>query len=327
MGQDCSKTSGNSDALIDDHEQAKIDRMRSSARRPGYTAEKMSIEKLADWHLPNSLKSEEVSLRIRSIIVNNDKLSQLFGHVTEDPVALGNMIGAMKPKHILTGEIVIQQGEAGDMFYIVDEGTFDVLVARGGQEATRVLECGPGTSFGELALMWNSPRAATVVATSPAICWCLDRESFRTMLVVSELQKKRDHESFLENVPILHELNRFEISRLAEILVPESFEADEPIVRQGDPGDKFYILSAGSATAFIEGSEGRFAVKGFLPGDYFGEVALVSDQPRKASVLAGAQGCRVLRVSKDDFDRVLGPIKENLRSQMHEYPKYEAFAV
>ena len=326
MGQSCT-TAIRSRNEADIVEQAKIERMRSSVRRQGFTAEKVTDEKLSSWKAPVTPKSEEVIARIRNIIVNNEKLKQLFGDFTTDPTSLRTMIGAMKAKEISAGETVITQGEPGDVFYIVEEGTFDILVSRGDQAPAKVLECGPGTSFGELALMWNSPRAATVIATSHAKCWCLDRESFRMMIVSSEVQKKREYESFLEKVPVLKELNRFEICRLAEILSTQDYAANETIVKQGSSGDRFYILASGSATAFIEGGEGRFAVKSYeRPGDFFGEIALVSDAPRKASVLSGADGCRVLSVSKADFDRVLGPIKENLRSQIHDYPAYEAFA-
>jgi len=59
---------------------------------------------------------------------------------------------------VLEDKALINQGDAGDNFYVVDEGTFHIFV-----NGKKVLDVGPGGSFGELALMYNTPRAATVI--------------------------------------------------------------------------------------------------------------------------------------------------------------------
>ena len=81
----------------------------------------------------------------------------------------------MQQKVAKPGENVITQGEKGDNFYIVEDGTFDILVNGVGKVAVR----GPGDSFGEKALLYNCPRSATVCATSVASLWALDRVAFR----------------------------------------------------------------------------------------------------------------------------------------------------
>ena len=73
MGQPCSSAKHTDE--MDIVERAKIERMRSSLRRPGFTAEKVTDEKLSSWKPPVTPKSEEVILRIRNIIVNNEKLA------------------------------------------------------------------------------------------------------------------------------------------------------------------------------------------------------------------------------------------------------------
>lgn len=59
----------------------------------------------------------------------------------------------------------MSSGETGDNFYIVDQGKFDIFVTRTDGKTTKVLEATPGMSFGELALMYNAPRAATCVVS------------------------------------------------------------------------------------------------------------------------------------------------------------------
>jgi cAMP-dependent protein kinase regulator len=72
----------------------------------------------------------------------------------------------MFEKKVTADEVIISQGDEGDNFYVVDEGQFDVYV-----NDKKVVEIGPGGSFGELALMYNTPRAATVQATSDGVLW------------------------------------------------------------------------------------------------------------------------------------------------------------
>jgi cAMP-dependent protein kinase regulator len=78
------------------------------------------------------------------------------------------------------GDAVIRQGDAGDNFYCVAYGEYDVSVVDsviGG--STKVAEVANGGSFGELALMYGSPRAATVTARTDGGLWALDRHAFR----------------------------------------------------------------------------------------------------------------------------------------------------
>merc|ERR1712194_460785 len=97
--------------------------------------------------------------------------------------------------------------------------------------------------------------------------------------------------------------------------------------KQGDPGDRFFILEEGSAAAYITGDKGEMEVKVYdKVGDYFGEIALLTSQPRKATVRAGGlNGCKVMSLSKEHFDSLLGPISAILRMEKDAYPQYADF--
>jgi cAMP-dependent protein kinase regulator len=85
-----------------------------------------------------------------------------------------------------SGITVIHQGDVGDYFYVVEEGKFEFYIRNTNTKnelGDKVGEVGPGGSFGELALMYNAPRAASVVSTSPGVLWALDRISFRRILM------------------------------------------------------------------------------------------------------------------------------------------------
>jgi MFS family permease len=81
------------------------------------------------------------------------------------------------PVPVQAGEVVVRQGDAADRFYVVDAGTMRVTQRRDGVE-TELRELGPGALFGEIGLLRNVPRTATVTATSPGVLYALDAEAF-----------------------------------------------------------------------------------------------------------------------------------------------------
>lgn len=139
-------------------------------------------------------------------------------------------------------------------------------------------------------------------------------------------QKYEMYQGWLSEVDLLQPLNHFELSRLSEMMESELFDAGEDIVVQGQPGDKFYILEDGTAAAYMLGPDGEVKVKDYLnKGEYFGEIALMINEPRRATVRASGSGASVISVSKEDFNNVLGPIQDRLLSQIDRYPQYIEF--
>eukprot|EP00429_Kryptoperidinium_foliaceum_P072011 CAMPEP_0176071988 /NCGR_PEP_ID=MMETSP0120_2-20121206/35958_1 /TAXON_ID=160619 /ORGANISM="Kryptoperidinium foliaceum, Strain CCMP 1326" /LENGTH=452 /DNA_ID=CAMNT_0017405649 /DNA_START=65 /DNA_END=1423 /DNA_ORIENTATION=+ len=305
-------------------ELAKVENMKGKDRRTGVSAPAIDQDRMKDWKRPHYEKTQEARERIKGIIKTNDKLQVLFGHLTEQ--AIYDVIDAMKPESIEAGTNLINQGEEGTFFYIVDDGSFDVFVKRGDDPPGKVLEYGPGSMFGELALMYNAPRAATVTATSSSRVWALDRESFQMMLATAENTKKSTHEEFLYKIELFKHMTKYEICKLSDLLEPELFEDGEEIMKQGDKGEACYILEDGQAKAYIQGEQGEVEVKHYTtPGEFFGEVALLTNEPRRATVRAEGQGCSVLTLKTEDFDTVMGPIKNTLEKNIDLYPNYAQF--
>merc|ERR1719238_679153 len=232
--------------------------MKDKCRRPGVSAQAVSEERMKDWKKPFFEKTEEAKATLKQLIDSSPKLQVLFGHLNDDQV--GEVIDAMSSKDLADGEFIIKQGEEGDNFYIVEEGSFDVFVQRGDAEPQKVCEYGVGAMFGELALMYNAPRAASVKSTSPAKLWALDWDSFQLMLTTAENTKKKTYEGFLEEVEILQDLTKMEIAALSDMLELEVWDTDEPIITQGDEGAYFYILEDGEAKAYIGGQKGEIEV-------------------------------------------------------------------
>lgn len=285
-------------------------------RRTSVSAESMNPQASKDdnWTPPFHAKSPEQIRRLQDAVSRNF----LFTHLDEEQTS--QVLGALVEKPIPAKDIkVISQGDAGDYFYIVEKGQFDVLIHPSGSVqpgpdgiGAKVSSIGPGGSFGELALMYNAPRAATIASTEAgSLLWALDRVTFRRILMDSAFARRRMYENFLEEVPLLSSLQSYERSKIADALEMQKFPAGSTIIREGDPGEAFYILESGEAAVYkIE--SGDTVVHKYKKGDYFGELALLNDKPRAASVVSVGD-VKVATLGKEGFLRLLGPVEGRMR--------------
>lgn len=139
---------------------------------------------------------------------------------------------------------------------------------------------GKGTCFGELALMYNSPRAATVTAASNSLVWVVDRFTFRR--IVTDLSEKKFgvYVGFLKKVELLTPLAEYERKKIAEALEEVSVPAGATIFKQGENGDAMFIVHSGEVSIKkTDGAESK-EVSRCKSGDYFGERALITNEVR-----------------------------------------------
>merc|ERR1711934_261472 len=104
---------------------------------------------------------------------------------------------------------------------------------------TNVKTCEAGDVFGELALLYNCPRAASVEAMETCVLWQLDRDTFNHIVKEAAQKKRTRYDSFLSKVPLLGSMDAYERSQLADALKSESFAAGSTIVNQGETGKSF----------------------------------------------------------------------------------------
>lgn len=129
------------------------------------------------------------------------------------------------------------------MLFVVEEGQLDCFkVFNKGEQPKHLKTYEPGEAFGELALLYNAPRAATITAKTDALCWELDRATFNA-IVKESAQKKRDkYEDFLSTVELLSSMDDYERSKIADVIQERNFEAGAEVLKEGEDGSMFFLL-------------------------------------------------------------------------------------
>lgn len=325
-------------------EQEESTRVSSNAKR----AQAVTELRYAGWHVKlggSSPVSGGKSLPVGSQPVHEDDIefigacltNVLLFHEFDSERQRGMIISGMYERPIPAGEILIQEGETGlgiDEMFIVKSGEFEVLQRRKGVNL-RVNMKHRGDSFGELSLMYNSPRCATVAATQDSVVWVLDRETFRRYIQIFEKEKEAKQsqeptiELFLNQVPILAHLSRDEKLEFLDNVEEMEFDKGDIIVKEGEEGKYFYIIKSGEASVYqsygIKGDGNRDQrtnkqrrINKLFEADFFGEGALLTSSLRKATVVSDTK-LVCYTINKDAFSRLLAPYCEMMLKEKSPY--------
>lgn len=146
-------------------------------------------------------KTDEQRIRLAKAI------KSIFIFRSVDSQDMTQILDAMFEVKVSAGDVVIRQGDDGDNFYVVERGKFQIYVTQ--DDGSRQIrgEYENNGSFGELALMYNQPRAATVVALTDGSLWAMDRNTFRRIVLKSAFKKRKEYEALFEKVSVLQCLN------------------------------------------------------------------------------------------------------------------------
>lgn len=131
---------------------------------------------------------------------------------------------------------------------------------------------GPSSAFGELALLYLQPRAASIVSTSPCVLWAVDRVTFRSILTETNGRKRWTLEKFLRKVSLFDTLDSSRIAKLADALHIREYKVGDRIITQGEPGREFFIVLSGELMVQRRRAEGEEEVQvgHVIAGEYFG---------------------------------------------------------
>ena len=281
------------------------------------------------------------------------QLSIFSGLELSDFVELGEQF---KEHTFPAGAVICTEGEPGPRvlaFFVIVEGSATVT-AGGRVKAT----LGPGDHFGEMALLYDVPRQATVTADTDLQCLAISAWEFRPFVeshpkvawkMLEELAKRRaraaaggqsfefsaavhdveaapatvDSVEALGRVPLLAAVERAELERLAGKCRERTFRRGAVVTREGEKGaalPAFFIIVEGAAAVTV-GGEARTRLG---PGDHFGEIALLYDVPRSATVTAESDlrcltiGAEELRAFVQEHPAVAWAMLETLAQRLGE---------
>lgn len=261
-------------------------------------------------------KSQQTKQLIKQAIHDNDFLKNLTESQIEE-ITLG-----MFPVSHARDSIIIKEGDVGSVVYVMEQGK--VEVSKDGKLLSYIQR--PGSVFGELAILYNCTRTATIRAITDCKLWAIERLCFQSIMMKSGLIRQRDYIEFLKTVPTFGNVPMETLSRISGALEETAYKKGAYIIRQGARGDTFFIISQGQVKVTVDVQDERSqqlvekTVRYLKRGDYFGEKALLGEDIRTANIIADDDNVVCLVIDRECFQQFISKIVEN--KEYDEPPEY-----
>eukprot|EP00931_Biecheleriopsis_adriatica_P097309 TRINITY_DN7107_c0_g1_i2.p1 TRINITY_DN7107_c0_g1~~TRINITY_DN7107_c0_g1_i2.p1 ORF type:complete len:459 (-),score=120.69 TRINITY_DN7107_c0_g1_i2:93-1433(-) len=261
---------------------------------------------------PPSPKTPEDIKLISEALKANANLNTI-AHLDDDHI--NALIEVMWKQEVRANTELVKQGDLhADYFYVVSEGIFEVskIDANGAdrKSASQLGSLKAGSSFGELALLYFAPRAATVVAKCDAVVWVTARVQFKDMLLRASAKETKEHLRHLNRCDIFAPLKDSEKKELAASLHDMVFYKGDHIFEQGELGTQFFLLVEGEVAVIKDGKEVERLAATQDKAQYFGEQALLNDEPRTASIHVVSDKAKAMWVDRESFEMLLGSLHD-----------------
>lgn len=262
---------------------------------------------------PPTKKTAEQEQLITKALKENANLNTI-AHLDDSKCKMLSDLMWMEP--IKNGTELLKQGDlAADYFYIVQSGGFEISKADEKQSAEKAAAASIGTvsvggSFGELALLYFAPRAATVKATADGQVWVCARQQFKEILLKAGEAETNEHLAHLKSCKVFDPLKDDEKKELAAAMHEMSFTKDETIFEQGERGTQFFLLISGEVVVIKDGQELNKLKADATHPSYFGEKALENDEPRAATIKVISAEAKALWVDKGSFEMLVGSLTD-----------------
>lgn len=279
------------------------------------------FQELADRH-PSMRRAVSEALREpllpedQSRAVARLSTMPLFANLAEE--VLRSVSQRLLLRHVPAGEAIFAKGMPADALYLIDSGQVEIV----SDSQTRrgvISRLGPDEFFGETALLTGKPRSTGARAATHANLWVLYRSDFEDLVnrhptislalsrALSErLAEMNRHftESHLRGLKLLAGLTAGQLEDISRRLSPVRFRKGESPIREGDPGNVMYFIESGRVRVVRGQGETARSLAEMDSGDLFGEMALLTDSPRSATVIA-LTDLDLWALNREDFDELV----------------------
>ncbi len=251
-----------------------------------------------------------------------DNLSVPFHPLFSDlqPHDLAALVPLMELRMLPRSEITIQQGDEGTSFFMLVRGAVKVTRqdSEGGHHHLATL--GSGAFFGEMALLTDSPRAASVTCLHPTIVFELGQRGLEGLAsrnpnvgeVLGTYTRERLLRNLLATSPFFRPLDADRRERLSRLFHSRVYRDEEVVLAQGEQSDNLYVVLSGTVDVSQQDEGGeQIQVAELTCGDLFGEISMIQRCPTTATVTSTGKSV-VLYLTRGDFDANIAKFPEVL---------------
>ena len=231
------------------------------------------------------------------------------------PEELEAVLAKVTVRRPAPGEAVVRQGEVGDSVFVVAAGSLKVRVTRRDGTGAEVATLGEGDFFGEFGLFLEGRRQATVVADAEdtellevrhADLEAVARRHPRVREVLEDFYRRRAVDTALASSQLFGGLRDDARDALARMVSVERHRAGSTVLQEGDDGEGLYLVRSGHLKVETRGlADGPVALAELWPGDFFGEISLLSEVPITADVVA-TEPTELLKLSRTEVLQLCG---------------------
>ena len=187
----------------------------------------------------NDVSKTSKSPEVRKLITAAFQKNKFLKHLEEAQVR--EIVMYMFPRTYKSDDYIIKEGESGNALFVINKGTLQV------HQGDKILggPMQPGVLFGELAILYDCTRTASVRALEDVEVWSIERRVFQSVMKRTGNQRRDEHHDFLKSAPIFKGLETEKLYKITEVCEEQSFEEGEYIIREGERGDSFFIIKEG----------------------------------------------------------------------------------
>eukprot|EP00536_Pseudo-nitzschia_multiseries_P015894 jgi/Psemu1/219457/e_gw1.975.12.1 len=225
------------------------------------------------FELPTKTESQVLNREEEDFLVSVVRDHSDFVLSNLGPEEVQTLVKAMEKHTANQGETVIAQGDTGDYLYIVMEGTVRFLVDGEDQG-----NAGRGAVVGELALLYDCPRAATVLAETDCVFYRVSQETFRRIQASFILSNDDETRRLLKRTRLFQDLPDHLIQEMASCMFQKKFKKGDILLKKGEMLDEIYFVQSGHLVGRdLTIGNTKYADLRVEPGDNFGAASMVSN--------------------------------------------------